>query len=159
MIPTESVINTPSKLTTFKGSEDAQKFFYLYENVVTKSLPDSERAEKIVAYLHDESFDFYFDRFPLDNAPTEGTKDYVLVKKVMLDILSTQQTDSEIMREALTSRYDGGDIPSFLSRAGKAYNQVKEGNNVKFELLRDGLKSDPMFSSLCCSKYPRTMNA
>ncbi len=64
-------MNTPSELTTFKGSKDARKFFYLYENVVTKSLPDSERAEKIVACLSDVAFDFYFDRFTIDNDPTE----------------------------------------------------------------------------------------
>ncbi len=58
-------MNTPSEVTTFKGSEDARNFFYLYENVVTKSLPDS--------------------RFNLENAPTEEAKDYVLVKKVMME--------------------------------------------------------------------------
>ncbi len=81
-------MNTPSELTTFKGSEDARKFFYLYENVVTKSLPDSERAEKIVAYQSYVAFDFYFDRFTLDNAPTEEAKGYCLVKKVMLEKFS-----------------------------------------------------------------------
>ena len=40
------VMNTPNELTTFKGSEYARKVFYLYENVVTKSLPDSERELK-----------------------------------------------------------------------------------------------------------------
>ncbi len=42
-------MNTRNEMTTFKGSEDAQNFVYLYESVVTKSLPESERAEKIVA--------------------------------------------------------------------------------------------------------------
>ncbi len=64
-------MNTLSELITFKGTEDASKFFYLYENVVTKSLPDIEKAEKIVAYLTGAAFDFYFDRLTLDNAPTE----------------------------------------------------------------------------------------
>ena len=138
-------MNTPSELTTFKGSEDARKFFYLYENVVTNSLPDSERAEKIVAYQSDAAFDFYFDRFNQDNAPTEEAKDYGLVKKVMLEKFSTQNRESEIMREAMTLQYDGGDIPTFLSRAEKVYNQAKVGQNVKFELLRSALKSDQMF--------------
>ena len=47
--PTGAVMNTPSELTTFKNDEEAYKFFYLFENVLTKNLPDSERAEKIVA--------------------------------------------------------------------------------------------------------------
>ncbi len=115
-------MNTSNELTTLKGSEGAQNFFYLYENVVTKSLPDSERTEKIVAYLSDAAFDFYLDRFTLDNALTEEAKDYDLVKKVVLEKFSTQKTDSEIMRGALTFRYDGGDIPTFLSRADNVYN-------------------------------------
>ncbi len=49
VIPTGAVMNTPSELTIFKNDENAYKFFYLFENVVTKNLPDSERAEKIVA--------------------------------------------------------------------------------------------------------------
>ncbi len=138
-------MNTPSELTTFKGSVDVRNFFYLYENVVTKSLPGSERAEKIVAYLSDAAFEFYFDRFTLDNAFTEKAKDYVLVKKVILEKFSIQKTESEIMREALTLQYDGDYIPTFLSRAEKVYNQAKVRENVKLELLRDALKSDQMF--------------
>ena len=38
---------------------------------MTKNLPESERAEKIVAYLSRAAFDFYFDRFTLENALTE----------------------------------------------------------------------------------------
>ncbi len=115
-------MNTPSELSTFKGSADARNFFYLYEKVVIKSLPGSERAGKIVAYLSDAAFDFYFDRFTLDNAPTEEAKDYGLVKKVMLKKFWTQKTESEIMRKALTLQHGGGDIPTFLSRADKFSN-------------------------------------
>ncbi len=41
------------------------------------------------------------------------------------------------MKEALTLRYDGGDIPTFFSRADNVYDQAKVGENVKFVLLRD----------------------
>ncbi len=144
MIPTRAVMKTPSELTTFKGSEDARKLFYLFENVVTKSSPDSERAEKILIYLRDAAFDFYFDRITLDNARIEEANDYVLVKKVMLRKFSTQKPEPEIMREALTLQYEGEDIPTFLPRADMVYNRAKVGLNVKVELLRDALKSDQM---------------
>ena len=71
---------------------------------MTNSLMDSERAEKIVAYLSEAAFDFYFDRFTLDNAPTKEDKDYSLVKKVMLEKFLTQKTESKIMREDFTLR-------------------------------------------------------
>ncbi len=108
-------------------------------------MPESERAEKIVAYLSGAAFDFYFDRFTLNNAPTEEAKEYSVVKKVMLEKFSIQKNESEIMREALTLRYDGGDTTTFSSRADKVYYQAKVGENVKLELLRDALKSDKMF--------------
>ena len=108
-----------------------------------------------MAYLSDAAFDFYFNRLTLDSAPTEESKDYGLVKKVMLEKFSTQKTESEIMREALTIRYDGGDTPTFLSRADKVYNQAEVGENVKFELLRDALKSDQMFYQFLLFKGSR----
>ncbi len=85
VILTGAVMNTPSEPTTFKGNKDARKFSYLYENVVTRSLPDSQRAENIVANLSDSVFDFYFDHFTLDNAPTEEAKSYGVVEKVILE--------------------------------------------------------------------------
>ncbi len=98
-----------------------------------------------MAYLSEVAFDFHFDRFTLDRAPTGEVKDYEIVKKVMLEKFSAQKTEFEVMREALTLRYDRGDIPTFMSRADKIYNQAKVGENVKFELLQDALKSEQMF--------------
>ncbi len=74
MIATGAMMNTLSDLNTFKGGEDARNFFYLYENIVKKCSPSSERAENIVAYQSDEALDFYFDRSTLDNAPDEEAK-------------------------------------------------------------------------------------
>ena len=102
MIPTGAVMNNISALITFKGTEDARKFFYLYENVVKKSLPDIEKAEKIVAYLTGAAGNFCFDRFTLDNGPIDEAKDYEVVKKVMLEKFSIQKAESEIMRNALS---------------------------------------------------------
>ncbi len=63
------------------------------------------------------------------------------------------------MESALTLRYEAEDILNFLSRADKVYNQAEVGENVKFELLHDALKSDQMFSSLRCSEDSRTIRA
>ncbi len=70
-------MNNPSELNIFKGNLDLLNFFYFYETLVTNSLPDSERAEKIVAYLSEAAFEFYFDRFTLDNAHTKEKKTIV----------------------------------------------------------------------------------
>ncbi len=91
---------------------------------MTKSFSGIKRAEKIVAYLNDTPVDFYFDRFTLYNAPTDEAKEYGLVKNVTLQKFSTLKTEYEVMREALTLRYDGGDIPTCFSRADKVYNHA-----------------------------------
>ena len=74
-------MNTPSELITFKGTEDDCKFFYLYENVVTKSLPDIEKAENIVDYLTGAVFEFYFDRFTLENARPMTPRTMILSRR------------------------------------------------------------------------------
>ena len=67
-------METLSELIVFKGEEDARKLFYIYENVIVKGLPDTKKAEKIVTYLGREAFDFYFDRFTMDNGPKVEAK-------------------------------------------------------------------------------------
>ena len=42
-----AVVDTPSELMIFNGNEYARKFYYLHENVVTKGLPDKEKADKL----------------------------------------------------------------------------------------------------------------
>ncbi len=76
MIATRVVMNTLSELITVKGTEDTRKFIYLYENVVTNNLPDSNKAQKVFACLSGAAFQFYFNRFTLDSAPTEEAKNY-----------------------------------------------------------------------------------
>ncbi len=48
----------------------------------------------------------------------------------MLEKFSTQNFESEIMREPLTRQYEGRDVPKFFSRAEKVYNQAKVEDNV-----------------------------
>ncbi len=82
-------MSTIRELATFKCDRSACKFFYHYENVVNKSLPDSERVEKIVVFQSVAAFDFYFVSFTLDNSPTDEAKDYAVVKKMILENFST----------------------------------------------------------------------
>ena len=60
----------------------------------------------------------------------------------MLDKFSVQKTESEIMKETVSLVYDGGDVQIFLARADKVYSQARFNEKAKFDLLRDGLKSD-----------------
>ena len=87
--------------------------------MVTKGLTDEEKVEKIVAYLAVTAFDFYFDRFTMDNGPKDKAKDYCKVKGVMLENFSVRKTESELMKEAIALEYDKGDVQTFLTRADK----------------------------------------
>ncbi len=68
-------MKTPRELTKFKVDEDGLRVFYLHESVMIKSFPDSERAEKIVAWIRGSAVEFYFDRLTPNNAPREEAKD------------------------------------------------------------------------------------
>ncbi len=138
-------MNMPSELTTLKDDDDVRKFFSLYENLVTKSLPESERTEKNVAYFSRAAFDFYFDRFTLDKVSTEEAKDHGVVKKVMLEHSSAKTTESEVMREALTLRYDGVDIPTFLSKSDRSKIRPKSARMSNSSYFEMPLKSDKIF--------------
>ena len=111
---------------------------------MTKDLPDKEKAGKIVAYQAGTAFDFYFHRFTMYVGPTDEAKDYSKVKGVMLEKFSVRKTESEIMKEAISLEYGGGDIQNFLTRADNSCLQAKLNEQVKSRLLRDSLKSDQM---------------
>ncbi len=73
-------------------------------------------------------------------------EDHSEVNKAMLEKLSAQKTQSEIIREALTFQYGRVDIQTFSLRAENVYSKAKVAESVKFDLLLDSLKSDQMFS-------------
>ena len=77
-------MDTPSELMIFNGNEGTRQFFDLYQNVVTKVLADKEKAEEIVAFLAGTAFDFCFDRFTMENSPTDEAKACGKVKGAML---------------------------------------------------------------------------
>ena len=100
--------------------------------MVTTGLPDKEEAEKIVAYLTRTALDFYFDRFTMANGPTDEAKAYGKVRGVILENFSVQKTESEIMKEAISLEYDGGDIQTFLTRADKLH-LFRKLKSIKYE--------------------------
>ena len=62
----------------------------------------------------------------------------------MLKKFSSQKSEAEIMKDAISLSYDGGDIQSFLSKADKAYSQARFIERAKFGLLRESLKGDQL---------------
>ncbi len=65
-------MESPSDLKfQFDGEKDAKRFFYVYENVLMKGRKDEEKADRLVAHLNTEAFEYYFDHFTDENAPTE----------------------------------------------------------------------------------------
>ncbi len=87
-------MNTPCELITFMGTEYAQKFIYVYWNVVNNNFHDEEKDERIVDYLGGAVFYGYFDCFTQNNATIEETKHNGVVKKVMIENFSTQKAGS-----------------------------------------------------------------
>ncbi len=60
----------------FDCKEDAKKFVYVYQYVVMKGKTEIEKADRLVPFLKADAFDYYFDYFTEDNAPTEEAKSF-----------------------------------------------------------------------------------
>ena len=90
------------------------------------------------------TFDFDFDLFTMNNCPTDEANDCDSIKGVMLEKFSVRKIESEIMEEAISLYYYGGNIQTFFTKAGKLYSQAKFNEQAKFGLLGDFLKSDQM---------------
>lgn len=108
--------------------------------LIPRSVSDEDKAEKIVAYLGGEAFDFHFERFTMNNGPKTEAKSYQVVKEVMLK----KKSEEENMKDAISLAYDGVDIHSFFTRAEKGYNQANFNGQSTFGLLCEALKVDLM---------------
>lgn len=51
--------------------------------------------------------------------------------EVMLDKFLTKKTEAEVMKEAVTLLYDGGDITSFIAKADKFYSREPSFTHVR----------------------------
>ena len=58
-----------------------------------KSKTDEEKAERLVAQLNGEAFEYYFDHFTDENAPTEEEKSFRKVKTALLEKFSTKKVE------------------------------------------------------------------
>ena len=134
----------PSELTTFKGEEDARKFFYLFENVLQKGKTDAEKAENLVMYLAGKAFDYYFENFTSENQPTELARNYPEVKRLMLEKFAPKKASAVLMKEAVNLKYTTGDIKSFVEDADRLYKEAKFNEEAKLGLFRDAIKGNPV---------------
>ena len=97
---------SPSELKYhFNGKEDAQKFFYAFENFFMKNKTEEEKADSLVAYLDGEEFEYYFENYTADNAPNEETRSFQSVKAASLENFSTKKTEAEVMKKAVKLVY------------------------------------------------------
>ena len=68
----------------------------------------------------------------MDNGPTDEAKDHSKVKGLILENFSVRKTESEIMKEVISLKYDGGDIQTFLMRSDKLYSWTIIDEQAKF---------------------------
>ena len=126
----------------FDGKEDTKKCFYAYKNVVTKINTVEKKAEKLVAFLKADAFDCCNEYFTEDNAPTEEAKLFQVVKKAMLENISTKKTEAETIKEAVNLQYAGDDVKEFIVKAEKLYKEFKFSENIKFGMIQEAITFD-----------------
>lgn len=148
-------MGTLSQLMVFKVGEDARKFFYPYENVVTKGLTEEDQTEIIVVYLDGEAFDFYFERFTMYNWPTPEAKNYQVAKDVMLKKFSSQKSKAESWRmQYRWTTKDATYIPFWRElRKSRTKPSSMDRQNLVSWVKR--WKEIPCYSNSFCSEDPK----
>ena len=64
------------------------------------------------------------------------------MKDAMLKKFTTQKSEAEIMRDAISLLYDGRDLHVFLTKAEIIHKQAKFNAQAKYVLLREALQGD-----------------
>lgn len=57
-----SKTDTYMKIYELFASSDVKKFFFSFENVVTRGKTDKERESKLLLHMYDKAFDFYYTK-------------------------------------------------------------------------------------------------
>ena len=107
-----------------------------------KGRTDEEKADRLVAHLNTETFEYYFDHFNDDNAPTKEAKSFQLVKKALLEKFSRKKKESETIKEAVNLTYKGEDVKEFFVRAKKLYKEANFNEGTKHGMIMEAIKSD-----------------
>ncbi len=68
----------------FDSKEGAKKFFYAYKNVLMKGKTEEEEADRLVANLNAETFEYYFDHFTDVNDRTEEATSFQNINAALL---------------------------------------------------------------------------
>ena len=101
-----------------------------------KTKTEEERADSLVACLDWIAFEYYFDNFTEDKAPSKDAGSFQKVKTALLEKFSSKKTEAEVMKEAVNLVYKGGNVKEFFVKARKLYKEAK------FRLIREANKSD-----------------
>ncbi len=96
----------------------------------------------MVAHLNAEAFEYYFDHFTEENAPTEAAKSFQVVKQTLLAKFSTKKTESETMKEAMNLTYQDEDVKEFYARASKLYKEAYFNEGLKHGMTMEPINSD-----------------
>ena len=65
-----------------KDSMDVKKFFFLFENVIAKSIElPSEKARELLLHLEGPAFEFFYNRFAVGDEFSSETEDFRIVKE------------------------------------------------------------------------------
>ena len=70
----------------------------------------------------------------------------------MLEKFLVQNTESKIMKEAISFQYDDCDIHALFTRADNLYSQAKFNEEANFGLLQNFLKSDQILQQFVLFK-------
>eukprot|EP00171_Calliarthron_tuberculosum_P005040 IDg5040t1 len=109
----------------FNGDNDARKFFFVFENIFEKSSSDEEKATRVVGYLTQKAFEFYYETFVREGIRRPESSVYSTVKAALLAKFGfPSRSQYSVIKEAATLKFCEGDIDVFVSKAEKLYREA-----------------------------------
>ena len=122
-----------------KHEADVAKFFFVYENVVTRGKSDEEKAGERLCYLRWEAFDYYNETYRQDGELIETAIDYRAVKKALHGRFESVPEPGENARLAVASKLDGNDSLAVLNEMDRRFEKASFNPEAKFGLIRSAV--------------------
>lgn len=132
-------------MKTFDGStsSDVKKFFFFFDNVVTRGKPDEDKATELLSHLDGRAFDFFYEKFAEDGGLKPSASNYKGVKKALIDEFDKPADPQDDIRRAVNASIDPDNLTGSLRDMDRVFAKAMFNDEAKFGLLRNALCKIP----------------
>ena len=138
-----------------RGSMDVKKFFFLFENVIAKSIElPSEKARELLLHLEGPAFEFFYNRFAEGDELSPETEDFSIVKGEFYREFEEKKEADVVIKEAIDLKLQDESLGSFLKEADSMYRDAGFNDEAKFGLLNKAVRGNEALRMFLAHRGP-----